>query len=266
MNIDFDKYEFIKFTRQDRILTVSINRPEAMNAVNGGLHKELAQVFFDVNADPDSDVIILTGEGDAFCAGGDLIWLQDAIDDPEIFDGMTKEAKRIFFGQLEVEKPIIAKINGPATGLGASLALVCDVIFASEKAVIADPHVSVGLVAGDGGAVIWPQLVGYARAKEYLLTGNFVSATEAERIGLINHVVSPDELDDAVEAFAKKLAAGATKAIRWTKITANLPLKAIAHQIFDAGLAYEGLSNITEDHQEGITAFRERRKPVYKGC
>lgn len=265
MSSPFDQYRHIKFSRRGRILTVTLDRPEAHNAVNGEMHHELARLFHDVNRDPDSDVVVLTGSGRAFCAGGDLKWLQAAIDDPSIFEEMTREAKRILFGQLEVEKPIIARLNGAATGLGASLALLCDMIIATEGAVIGDPHVSVGLVAGDGGAIIWPQLVGFARAKQYLLTGDLLDATEAERIGLINRVVSPEELDDAVYGFAERLANGATKAIRWTKVTTNLTLKAIAHQIFDTGLAYEALSNLSADHQEGIDAFRERRKPVYRG-
>lgn len=265
MRINPEQYKHLEFSRSGRVLTVAINRPESMNAVNGELHRELSKVFYEVAADEDSEVIVLTGKGRAFCAGGDLVWLQSAIDDPEIFERTAVEAKGILFGQLEVTKPIIARLNGAATGLGASLALFFDIIIADEKAVIGDPHVSVGLVAGDGGAIIWPQLVGYARAKQYLLTGDLLNAVEAERIGLINQAVPADKLDAAVYGLAERLAHGATKAIRWTKITTNLPLKAIAHQIFDTGLGYEALSNRTADHQEGIKAFKERRKPVYHG-
>lgn len=265
MVIDQSKYQYIEFRRQQRILTAAFNRPEAMNAVNGELHGELGRLFYDLAADSLSDVIVLTGNGKAFCAGGDLKWLQSAIDDYDVFDRTAAEAKGILFGQLEVEKPIIARVNGHATGLGASLALFCDIIIATDRARIGDPHVSVGLVAGDGGAIIWPQLVGYARAKEYLMTGDLMTATEAERIGLINHVVPETQLDEKVYGLAERLARGALKAIRWTKVTTNLPLKQLAHQIFDTGLAYESLSNRTADHQEGIAAFRERRAPVYSG-
>jgi enoyl-CoA hydratase len=265
MRIEEKTYPNIKFSRQGRILTAAISRPQAFNAVDGVLHENLSRLFYDMADDSESDVLVLTGEGKAFCAGGDLVWLQEAIDDPAVFLNTASEAKRIVFGQLDLEKPLICRLNGAAAGLGASLALFCDVIIASSNASIGDPHVSVGFVAGDGGCIIWPQLVGYARAKEYLMTGKMAKAEEAERIGLINRVVPPEQLDEAVYGLARELAEGATKAIRWTKVVANLPLKAIAHQIFDTGLAYENLSNLTADHQEGLNAFRERRKPKFTG-
>lgn len=265
MRIEEKSYSTIRFTRRGRILTATLSRPEAMNAVDACMHEELSRLFYDLADDEGSDVIVLTGEGKAFCAGGDLVWLQEAIDDTDVFLRMGGEAKRILFGQLEVEKPIICRLNGAATGLGASLALFCDIIIGSDAAVIGDPHVSVGLVAGDGGCIIWPQLVGYARAKEYLLTGKLAKAEEAERIGLINRVVPADQLDEAVYGFAEQLAKGATRSIRWTKVVTNTPLKALAHQLFDMGLAYESMSNVSADHQEAVKAFRERRKPAFTG-
>lgn len=265
MRIEDKSYTTIKFARQGRVLTATLSRPAAMNAVNAAMHEELSRLFYDLQDDSDSDILVLTGEGKAFCAGGDLIWLQEAIDDPEVFIRMGGEAKRIIFGQLEMEKPLICRLNGAATGLGASLALGCDITIASANAVIGDPHVSVGLVAGDGGAILWSQLVGFARAREYLFTGKLAKAEEAERIGLINRVVPIGQLDEAVYTLADELAAGATKAIRWTKIVTNTPLKALAHQLFDMGLAYESMSNVSADHQEAVSAFRERRKPNFTG-
>lgn len=265
MAMDQSRYEHLEFSYRDRILTVALNRPDALNAVNAALHGELSRVFHDVAADHDSDIVVLTGKGKAFCAGGDIKWMQDAIDDPEMFERTAVEAKSIFFGQLEVEKPMICRMNGHATGLGASMALCCDIVIAAENAKIGDPHVSVGLVAGDGGCVVWPQLIGYTRAKEYLLTGELIPAPEAVRLGLINRAVPLDELDAAAYGFAERLAKGATKAIRWTKVTANLGLKALAHQIFDTGLGYEIQSNRTADHQEAVNAFRERRAPKFTG-
>lgn len=265
MTIDQSRYRNIRFERRGRVLTVSLDRPKVLNAVNGELHEELSRVFRDLEADPESDVIVLTGQGSAFCAGGDIGWLESAVADPAIFERTAIEGKAILFTQLELTKPIIACLNGPAVGLGATLALFCDVIIAGRSAKIADPHVSVGLVAGDGGAIIWPQLVGYARAKQYLFTGDALDAAEAERIGLINQVVPDEELAKVVTAFADKLAGGALKAIRWTKIAANIPLKKLAHEMFDTGVAYEMLSNRTADHREAVAAFRERRKPVFAG-
>jgi enoyl-CoA hydratase len=173
--------------------------------------------------------------------------------------------KKMIFGLLDLEKPVIARINGDCIGLGATLALLCDISIAVEDARLGDPHVKMGYVAGDGGAIIWPQLVGFARAKEYLLTGDLLTAKEAERIGLINHAVPRAELDAKVNTLADKLANGATKAIKWTKTSINIPLRQLAHSMLDASLAYEALTNIGADHQEAVTAFQQKRKPKFTG-
>ena len=261
----FDEYQHITFAREGRILTITMNRPDALNAANAALHTELARVFVDAQNDPDSDVVVLTGEGRAFSAGGDLAWMQEAIDEPARFHFTAREAKQILFSQLALEKPLIARINGHAAGLGATLAVCCDVAIASEKAKISDPHVAVGLVAGDGGALVWPQLVGYMRAREYLLTGDPIPAPEAARIGLISRAVPAETLDDDVYGLARRLASGATHAIRWTKVTMNLPLLQLIHAHADAGLAYEILSNESADHAEAVRAFSEGRTPVFHG-
>ena len=150
-------------------------------------------------------------------------------------------------------------------GLGASIALLSDIIVADEKAVIGDPHVKVGLVAGDGGAVIWPQLIGYARAKELLLTGDMVPAPKAEAMGLINYAVPTDQLDAKVAEIAQKILGNPRFAVRWTKTSTNLPLKQIAHTVMDAAIAYETITNLTDDRQEAVTAFVEKRAPKFTG-
>lgn len=263
--MDYTKYEQLEIDVADRIATVTINRPDKLNVVDAGLHTELSTIFTDLQRDRNVDVVVLTGAGRAFSAGGDIEWMQEAIDDPESFDQTRDEAKRIVFSLLDLEKPIIAKVNGHAVGLGATVALFCDVIFASEKAKIGDPHVSVGFVAGDGGAIIWPQLVGYARAKEFLLTGDLLSAGEAADMGLINHAVPAEALDARVDDFAKRLRHGATKAIRFTKIATNIALKQAAHAAMDVSIAYETITNTSADHAEAVAAFREKRTPTFQG-
>lgn len=262
--VDFSRYRRIKANRQGRVLTLALSNPGLMNAVDGDMHRELSQVFLDAATDPLSDVVVLTGEGKAFCAGGDLNWMKRSFETGEKGPDAA-EAKRIVFSLLDLEKPIVARVRGPAVGLGATLALMCDVIFASDNARFADPHVRAGIVAGDGGAIIWPQLVGYARAKEYLMTGDPVPAAEAERIGLINHVVPDAELDARVDAFVARLAGGATKAIKYSKVAVNIGLKQLAHSILDASIAYEMQTFATNDHREAVHAFLEKRAPRFTG-
>lgn len=264
-NSQAHEYRVLSIEIQDRIATVTMNRPEKLNAVDARLHSELSWVFGDLNEDPGVDVIVLTGAGRAFSAGGDIDWMQAAIDDPASFEVTAREAKQIIYSILDCEKPLIAKVNGHAIGLGATLALFADVIYVSEQAKIGDPHVNVGLVAGDGGAVIWPQLIGYARAKEYLMTGDLLTAAEAARIGLVNHVVPAEQLDDEVEAFARRLTAGPIKAIKWTKTAVNVGLKQLAQSMMDTSVAYESLSNRTIDHAEAVDAFRNGRRPDFTG-
>ena len=262
--MDYSSYKHMQFERRDRILTITLNRPP-MNPIHYELHNELSRLWYQVQVDTECDVVILTGAGEVFSAGGDIPMMQRRIDDPELFNRKNLEMKQMIFGLLDLEKPIIARINGDCIGLGATLALMCDIMIAVDTARFGDPHVRMGYVAGDGGAVIWPQLIGYARAKEYLLTGDMLDAKEAERIGLINYAVPRDQLDAKVNAFADKLARGATKAIKWTKTSINMPLRQLAHSMMDASLAYEAITNMGADHQEAVTAFQEKRKPRFTG-
>jgi len=264
-SVKFDQYEHLRFERRGRVLTIVMNAPEAKNAVNRKMHRELSEVFNDADDDPDSDVIVLTGAGDSFSGGGDINWMKSMLDDPWEMETANTEGRRTIFTILDMQKPLIAKVRGPAIGLGASLALFCDIVFASDTAKFGDPHVKVGLVAGDGGAAIWPHLLGHQRAKEYLMTGDIVAAAEAERIGLINHCVPDAELDARVDAFADRLAGGALKAIRWTKKAINAGLKPTAHSVLELSFAYELMSGRTRDHAEAVSAFEGKRKPRFEG-
>ena len=262
--MDYSTYKHMTFERCGRILTITLNRPP-MNPIHYELHNELSRLWYQVQVDHESDVIIFTGAGDCFSAGGDIPMMQKRIDDPELFNRKNLEMKQMIFGLLDLEKPVIARINGDCIGLGATLALLCDITIAVDDARFGDPHVKMGYVAGDGGAIIWPQLIGYARAKEYLLTGDMLDAKEAERIGLISRAVPRGQLDARVNATADKLAHGATKAIKWTKTSINIPLRQMAHAMLDASLAYEAMTNVGADHQEAVNAFREKRKPRFTG-
>lgn len=253
-------YKTLLMSRRGRLLTVTMNRPEVLNAFGATMHVEIIEALRFAAVDPESDVIVLTGAGRAFSAGGDLDRMEEFVADPTEFDREAADAKRLVFALLDIEKPVIARVNGHAVGLGATIALLCDVIFAAESAKIGDPHVKVGLVAGDGGAIIWPQLIGFARAKEYLMTGSLIPAAKAAEIGLINHAVPDAELDARVDAFADQLIAGATRAIRWTKTTVNLELKRIAHALMDPGIAYEALSVRTDEHHNAVKAMKEKLK------
>ncbi len=263
--MDFSLYQTLAFHRRGKVLTITLNNPDNLNAFSVLAHKEFSRVLVDAADDPHSEVIVLTGAGKAFSAGGDIADMQRTYEEPERWHGMIREGKRIVFSLLECEKPVIAKVNGDAIGLGASIALLSDVVIAADTARFGDPHNSVALVAGDGGSVIWPQLLGFARAKHYLLTGELIKAPEAQAMGLIHKAVPAAELDQAVDAYADRLLRMPIQSIKWTKQTLNIPLKQIAHSLMDTGLAYEALAGRTRDHGEAIDAFRGKRKPSFEG-
>lgn len=252
-------YRTLALTRQNRRLTITLNRPELLNACNFDMHEELADVFVFAANDTHSDVVVLTGAGKAFSAGGDLQHISNNAANPELFDQEARCAKRLVFAMLDLDKPLVCRLNGHAVGLGATLALLCDMIFAADTAKIGDPHVNIGLVAGDGGAAIWAQRIGLGRAKEYLLTGGLLTARKAEEIGLINHCLPAAELDAAVDAFCERMLNSSTNAIRWTKVLLNLELKRIAHAVMDAGVAYESLSVRSVEHREAVKALVEKQ-------
>lgn len=257
-------FKHIDAKLEDRLLTITLNRPDTLNAVNREMHNDLSRVFVEASVESRCDVIVFTGAGRAFSAGGDKDYLVELSKDTKLFDEVAYEGKRIIYSMMDCEKPIVGKINGHAAGLGATLALFCDITFVAEKARISDPHVRVGLVAGDGGAVIWPQLIGYARAKEYLMTGGAISAPDAARMGLINYAVPVEELDARVDAFVKQLLDGATEAISGTKLAINVGLKQLAHSVMETSTALERLANRSEEHRIGLEALLRKEAPNFR--
>ena len=263
--LDFDRYKAIRFAAEGSVLRITIDHPDsALNAVDDLLHHDLTRLFADLKRETRFRAALITGEGKAFSAGGDFAWFP-TLDDSAKLEALRRDAKQMIWDLLDVPIPIVAAVNGPAIGLGASIALLCDTIFMADTATIADPHVLVGIVAGDGGAAIWPLAVGPARAKEYLLTGDPLEATEAERIGLVNHVVPASDLDEKALAFAQRLAAGAPLAIQYTKQAVNKVVKDALNIAFDTSTALEIVTFQSDDHQEALSAIREKRRPSFTG-
>ncbi|MER7687233.1 enoyl-CoA hydratase/isomerase family protein [Streptomyces sp. NPDC097610] len=263
--VDYSGYELLQVTRDERIVTVTINRPEVRNALNGALHEELGTIFADLNRDDACDVVVLTGAAGTFSAGGDVAWMREQWQNLAMNTTANRTGRRIQQALLDLEKPIIAKVRGYAVGLGCSLAVFCDFVYATPDAVFADPHVKVGLVAGDGGAVMWPQLVGYARARRHLLTGDPLTGAQAADIGLITEAVPDAELDAVVDAMARRMASGATHAIRFTKSAINAGLKATAQPVMGVATYAENLCQFTNDNRIAAEAFLNKEKPTFTG-
>ncbi len=267
MTIDYSTYKYLKVEVEDGVATVTMNRPEALNAVNQEGEDELHhRIFQDLQQDETVRAVIITGAGRAFCAGGDVKGFnRDATEGRSSRDLLGRNVAKQLEAMLDLDKPIIAAVNGAAVGLGATIALFCDIIIAAETARFGDTHISVGLVPGDGGTVIWPLLVGPAKAKELLMTGDIIDAKEADRIGLVNKVVPLEDLMPTAKELARRLAQGPTLAIAWTKRSVNKKLRRDINLLTDMDSLTERLTFSTEDHKEAARAFVEKRKPQFKG-
>ncbi len=264
-SLDPGAFRALHLERDGDVLCIAIDHPDSeLNAVDGLLHGELTRLFRELKRGDPARAVLLTGRGRAFSAGGDFRWFP-SLDNLEKLEHLRRDAKQMIWDLLDVQPPIVAALNGPAVGLGASVALLCDVIFMADTATISDPHVRVGIAAGDGGAAIWPLALGPARAKQYLLTGDPVDAAEAERIGLVNRVVPAAELEREALAFAHRLAAGAPLAVQYTKQAVNKLVKDALNVAFDTSTALEIVTFHSEDHREALAAIREKRKPHFRG-
>ncbi|MGB3733817.1 MAG: enoyl-CoA hydratase-related protein [Ilumatobacter sp.] len=255
--------ETIGIERSGHVLTVTIDHPDsAMNAVDETLHHDLAELFRTLKQESDARAIVLTGSGRAFSAGGDMGWFPK-LRDPARMHALRREAKQIIWDQLDVEIPIVCALNGPAVGLGASIALLCDVIVMADTASIIDPHVQVGLVAGDGGAAIWPLLVGPLAAKRHLMLGEPLTADEALRLGVVSEVCPADAIGAVGDSWARRLAAQAPLAVQGTKIAVNQQIKQALLTSFDVSTALEMTCFASQDHVEAVDAFVGKRTPTF---
>ena len=263
----YEHYHDLRIEVADKVATVTIDRPDARNAINQRLIRELRTIWDDLADDMAVSAVLFTGAGSIFSVGGDVKAMSerpggDVLEEGEVHDPMI--SRRLVNRLLELDKPIVCAINGDCVGLAATIALLCDITVMAEDARIGDSHVNkVGLVAGDGGTVIWPLLIGVSKAKEFLMRGTLLKGREAERIGLVNHCVPAGEVLAKARAIAEELAHGPTWAIRWTKLSINQVLKDRANRLLEASMALEQVTFETADHKEATRAFKERRKPVF---
>jgi len=259
----YDHYQALKFNRPERgILEIIMSAPGRLNALDRTGHREMAEVWRDVDRDEETSVVLLRGEGGAFSGGGDLKLVEEMADDWQTRSRVWKEASDLVYNVLNCTRPIVSAIEGPAVGAGLAAAMVADISVAGRTARIIDGHTRLGVAAGDHAAIVWPLLCGMAKAKYYLLTCDALSGEEAERIGLVSLCVDDDQVEAKSIEVAKKLAAGAPTAIRFTKYALNNWLRMMGPN-FDTSLALEFMGFKGPEVQEGLSSLREKRKPDF---
>jgi len=256
--MNYADFEHLRFdARANGVLLITLDRPP-VNATDTRMHWELTEVWKTIEADPAVKIVLVTGAGKAFSAGGDITLLEGMVGNPEAVNRSLREAAALVYNMVNLDKPIISAINGVAVGAGLAVALMADISIISESARITDGHLRLGVGAGDHAAIIWPLLCGMAKAKYYLLTSDFIDGREAERIGLVSKCVPAEQLMESAWEVANKLAAGPQNALRLTKRALNGWIR-MAGPIFDNSLAYEMLNFLEPDVQEGIAALKEKR-------
>ena len=259
----YARYQRLKFERPAAgVLKIVMSNPGKLNATDAVMHAELAEIWRDVDADPDIRCAILTGEGTTFSAGGDFEMIQGIVDDFEIRARTMREARDIVMNIIDCQTPVVSAMRGVAVGAGLVCGLLADVSIATPQTRIIDGHTRLGVAAGDHAAIVWPLLCGMAKAKYYLLTCDPLSGAEAERIGLISLVAEDEALDARALEIAVKLANGAPRAIAWTKHALNHWLRT-AGPAFEASLAMEFLGFTGPEAAEGLASHREKRKPKF---
>jgi enoyl-CoA hydratase len=247
--VDYDLPAELLVESDGPVRVVTLNRPDELNAANHAMHHGLTQLWDQLAADRDAGAVVVTGAGRAFSAGGDFAFMQRQHADAAFRAQVFEESRRLLQTMIAFPLPVIAAVNGPAVGLGCSLAVACDIVLIAERAFLADPHVTVGLVAGDGGAALWPLLTSMLRAKEYIFTGDRIPAATAVELGLANRVVVGDALMDEAMALARRLAALPRQALQDTKRALNGHIARAVAGIMDFALSAELLTMGSAEHQ-----------------
>lgn len=256
--MDYDLPEELLLTADGPVRTITFNRPEQLNAIVPHMHAALLRLWSGLADDPDARAVVLTGAGRAFSAGGDMDTLQFQATHHDARHAIMRQAGELLRSLLQCPLPVVAAVNGPAVGLGCTIATACDVVFLADDAFLSDPHVPVGLVAGDGTAATWPVLVGMHRAKEYLLTGDRIPPDVAQQMGLVNHVVPRGEVLPRAQALAQRLAAAPPFAVQQTKLALNRHLAGPLRFLLTASLAAQSESFLTPELQQTIDDFTAR--------
>lgn len=256
----FDAYQTIAARQDGRVLTLTLNRPDKLNAVDARMHKELSTIFDEINLEASIDIVVLTGAGRAFSAGGDAAWMRELADVPGEWQRKAVESRRIWLSLLDLEKPLICRLHGPARGMCATIASLCDVIIADETASLADTHINMGLAAADGCNAIWPYIVGFAKTKDLLFNATVLSAADALALGLVTQVVPEAELDAAVDRYVAGLLARPARALQWTKMAVNAQMKQQVWPAIESALNLLEMSNFSVDHRNMLDAFEARRR------
>jgi enoyl-CoA hydratase/carnithine racemase len=259
MTYTYDLPDEIRMEVDGAVRIVRLNRPAQLNATNHVLHQGLADVFVQLDADPDARAAVITGEGRAFSAGGDLDYITEMVDDEALRRISISDGRRIVKGMVGCRVPIVAAVNGPAVGLGCSLVALSDIVYMAESAYLADPHLVVGLVAADGAAVTWPLLTSLQLAKEYALTGDRIPAVRAAAMGLANHVVPDGEVLDQALACAQRIAKLPRQATQDTKRVLNIQLERAVLAALDFAFAAEDRSFTAPEVRANLERMRKPR-------